>query len=209
MFLFRRLTCQWGDIVTFQARPERALAPFRHKVFAVLWLAALISNIGTWMHTVGAGWLMTQISPDPLVVALVQSATSLPVFLFALPAGALADLYNRKTLLLITNFTMLIAAGIFAWLVSIDAIGVGLLLFFTVIFGTGAAFTAPAWQAIIPVMVPKADPPQAVALGELASIFRGQWPGNGRFLNFLMGFQLLWVNMLSFVVILLALLWWL
>ena len=177
---------------------ENALSPFRHKVFAVLWVAALISNIGTWMHTVGAGWLMTQISPEPLVVALVQSATSLPVFLFALPAGALADLFNRKTLLLITNLTMLVAAGLFAWLVSIEAVGIGLLLFFTVIFGAGAAFTAPAWQAIIPAMVPKSDLPQAVALGGISiNIARAIGPAMAGFLISLYGFSApFWVNML-------------
>src|SRR5690606_29117728 len=67
-------------------------APFAHISFVVLWTATVISNVGTWMHDVASGWLMTSLSPSPLMVALVQAATTLPVFLFALPAGAIADL---------------------------------------------------------------------------------------------------------------------
>ncbi len=76
-------------------------APFRHRAFAFLWVATVISNVGTWMHDVGAGWLMTELSPSPLVVSLVQAATTLPVFLFAIFAGALADLMDRRKLLIL------------------------------------------------------------------------------------------------------------
>ncbi|MDQ7969530.1 MAG: MFS transporter, partial [Oxalicibacterium faecigallinarum] len=75
-------------------------SPLRNKLFRGLWLATVASNIGTWMHDVGAGWMMTSLSPDPLMVALVQAATSLPMFLFALPSGVLADIVDRRKYLL-------------------------------------------------------------------------------------------------------------
>jgi MFS family permease len=80
-----------------------AWSPLRHPVFRSLWLAALVSNIGTWMQNVAAAWHMTSLSPSPLMVALIQAATSLPVFLVGLPAGAVADIVDRRHLLLFTQ----------------------------------------------------------------------------------------------------------
>src|ERR1043166_7662037 len=77
-----------------------AWSPLRHSLFRALWLASVASNIGTWMQNVGAAWLMTSLAPSPTMVALVQAATSLPVFLVGLPAGAVADLVDRRRLLL-------------------------------------------------------------------------------------------------------------
>jgi len=77
-------------------RPRSAWAPLSHPVFRALWIASLVSNIGTWMQNVGAAWTMTSLSPSPLMVALVQSATSFPVFLVGLPAGAVADIVDRR-----------------------------------------------------------------------------------------------------------------
>ena len=77
-----------------------AWSPFRHTVFTVLWLATVLSNIGSWMQSAAAGWLMTSLSPNPFEVALVQVATTLPMFLFSLPAGALADIIDRRRLLM-------------------------------------------------------------------------------------------------------------
>ena len=83
-----------------------------------LWLsiAALVSNIGTWMQNVGAAWLMTSLSPSPLMVALIQTASSLPILLLALPAGALADIVDRRKVLIVSQALMLAAAGALSWL---------------------------------------------------------------------------------------------
>ncbi len=86
--------------------------PLRLPLFRALWLAAIASNVGTWMQSVGAAWLMTKLAPSPLLVALVQTAATLPVFLVALPAGALADAVDRRRLLLVTQSWMLAAAAI-------------------------------------------------------------------------------------------------
>src|SRR2546428_4662730 len=92
------------------SRAESAWTPLSHPVFRALWTASLVSNIGTWMQNVSAAWAMTSLSPSPLMVALVQSATSLPVFLVGLPAGAIADIVDRRRLLLVTPCWMLVAA---------------------------------------------------------------------------------------------------
>jgi MFS family permease len=78
-------TCLWG--------------PFRHAVFAVLWTATVVSNVGGWMYSAASGWLMTSLDPDPFIVSMVQAATTLPIFLFALPAGAIADIVDRRKFL--------------------------------------------------------------------------------------------------------------
>ncbi|MEM6548517.1 MAG: MFS transporter [Pseudomonadota bacterium] len=149
--------------------PETAspLAPLRNRVFAMLWVATVASNIGTWMHDVGAGWLMTTLSPSPTMVALVQTATTLPVFLLALPAGALADIVDRRRLLLTANIVMAVAAAGMTALVALGAMTAPLLLLFTFVLGAGAAFMAPAWQAIVPGLVGRADLPAAVSLNSV------------------------------------------
>ena len=91
--------------------PTSAWSPLRYPVFRALWIASLVSNIGTWMQNVGGVWLMSSLSPSPFLVALMQTATSLPVFLVGIPAGALADIVDRRRLLLCTQGLMLIAAA--------------------------------------------------------------------------------------------------
>src|SRR6266481_7444659 len=99
---------------------ESAWAPLSHPVFRALWISSLVSNIGTWMQNVSAAWAMTSLSSSPLMIALVQSATSLPVFLVGLPAGAVADIVDRRRLLLVTQTWMLAAAAasIQVWVTS-------------------------------------------------------------------------------------------
>src|SRR2546426_12630195 len=90
---------------------ESAWTPLSHPVFRALWIASLVSNIGTWMQNVSAAWAMTSLSPSPFMVALVQSATSLPVFVVGLPAGAGADIVDRRRLLPVTPCWMVVAGG--------------------------------------------------------------------------------------------------
>ena len=141
-----------------------AWSPLRQSVFRSLWIAAVVSNIGTWMHDVGAVWLMTALAPSPIMVALMQTATSLPFFLLALPAGALADIVDRRRLLLLMQGWMLVAAALLGVLTLMGAITPWLLLAFTFALGVGAAMTTPAWQAITPELVSHAELPAAVAL---------------------------------------------
>src|ERR1700722_11233686 len=110
--------------------PEEAssLSPFRHPTFAVLWIATVVSNIGTWMQNAAAGWLMTSLDPDPFVVSLVQVATSLPMFLFALAGGALADIVDRRRLLIVIQASVAALVAGFGLLVWVGRVTPALLL---------------------------------------------------------------------------------
>ena len=139
-------------------------APLRQPLFRALWIAAVASNIGTWMQNVGAAWLMTSLAPSPAMVALVQAATTLPVFLVGLPAGAVADVVDRRRLLLVTQGWMLCAAALLGALTLLNAITPWSLLLLTFALGLGAAMNAPAWQAIIPELVHQRELKPAVTL---------------------------------------------
>ncbi len=147
-----------------QRRGESAWAPLSEPVFRSLWIAAVISYTGTWMQNVGAGWLMTQLSDSPLMVSLVQAAAAIPVFLVVLPAGALADMVDRRRLLLFTQSWMIVAAVILGVLTLLNAINPWTLLAFTFLMGIGAVMNDPAWQAITPEVVSPERHASAVAL---------------------------------------------
>src|SRR5205823_7509863 len=119
---------------------------------------------GTWMQNVGAAWLMTSLTTSPLLVALMQTATSLPIFLFGIPAGALADVVDRRKLLLVTQGWMLLAALVLGLLTLAGLASAWVLLAFTFFIGLGTALTSPAWNAIIPELVERKELPAAVAL---------------------------------------------
>src|SRR3989441_10313999 len=101
---------------------ESAWTPLSHPVFRALWIASLVSNIGTWMQNVSAAWAMTSLSPSPFMVALVQSATSLPVFVVGLPAGAGADIVDRRGPLPLPQSLMLVAGGLVSWLAFLSPV---------------------------------------------------------------------------------------
>jgi MFS family permease len=157
-----------------------ALAPLREPLFRSLWIAAVISYTGTWMQNVGAGWLMTQLTMSPLMVSLVTAATTLPVFLVILPAGALADLVDRRRFLLITQGWMVGAAALLGILTLLHVVTPWLLLAFTFLLGLGAVMNDPAWQAITQEIV---SPPQhapAVALNSVGfNVARAVGPALG------------------------------
>ena len=107
-----------------------AWSPFPHTVYTVLWLATVLSNTGSWMQSASAGWLMTSLSPQPFEVALVQAATTLPMFLFSLPAGALADIVDRRRLLITVQVAAVAIAALFAIFVWLEWITPNWLLTF-------------------------------------------------------------------------------
>ena len=144
--------------------PSSAWAPFRHRTFTVIWIGTVISNIGGWMSSAASGWLMSSLDSTPLIVALVQVATSLPIFLLAIPAGALSDIVDRRKYLVAGELFIMGASIAFAVLVSRHLITPASLLLMTFITSVGSAMTAPAWQAVVPVLVPKSALTQAIAL---------------------------------------------
>ncbi|WP_235726787.1 MFS transporter [Martelella mediterranea] len=142
--------------------------PLAVPIFRALWFATLVSNIGTWMSSVGAGWLMTSLAPDPLVVALVQVASTFPMFILALPAGALADIVDRRKLLICAQLFAIAAAGSLAFSTWAGLMTAPLLLAFTGLMAIGAALAAPAFQAIVPELVAREALQDAVTLNGLA-----------------------------------------
>ena len=192
------------------AAPPGAFTPFRHGAFAVLWGAALLSNVGGWMHELAAGWLMTTLVPSPAWVAMVQAATTLPVCLLALPAGTLADRMDRRHLLIAARGAMLLIALLLGLLVLWHAITPALLLGLTFLLGVGNAVVSPAWQAILPELVPREELPPAVALHAVGmNISRAIGPAIGGAL--IVGFGIAWpfiVNATTALAIIGALWWW-
>jgi MFS family permease len=141
-----------------------ALAPLREPLFRSLWLAAVISYTGRWMQNVGAGWLMTQLTMSPFMVSMVQAAMTLPVFLVTLPAGALADMVDRRRFLLVTQSWMVVAAALLGILTLAGWVTPWVILAFTFLLGLGAVVNDPAWQSIVPEVVCAENHAPAVAL---------------------------------------------
>ena len=147
---------QFGSLPKMPIAPpsqRRALGPLREPLFRTLWIAAVVSYTGTWMQNVGAAWLMTSLTMSPLMVGLVQAAGSIAVFLVVLPAGAMADMVDRRKLLLFTQTWMVLAAAVLGGLTLAGKITPTLLLVLTFLMGFGAVLNDPAWQAITPEVV--------------------------------------------------------
>ena len=140
-------------------------SPLLVPVFRALWIASLVANIGVWMQNVGGVWLMTTLSPSPVLIALMQTATSFPVVLLGLPSGALADIVDRRKLLMIGLAIMLIAVSTLGILTLLGVATPWLLLALTFVLGLGTALNQPIWQAIMPGLVPRKELSNAVTLG--------------------------------------------
>jgi MFS family permease len=179
-------------------------------VYRALWTAQFVSNIGTWMQTVGAQWLMGDIHPGALNVALVQAATTLPVFLLGFPAGAFGDVFDRRRLLLASQGFMLVAATLLAVLTAEGLITPWLLLALTFAIGAGQAVNRPSWQAIQPEIVGRELIPQASALGGVSiNLARSVGPAIGGVLVAASGPEAVFaLNAVSFVAVLLVIWRW-
>jgi MFS family permease len=194
------------------SRPEApsAFAPFRHRAFAVLWTATLVANIGTWMRDVGLGWTMAELSPSATMVAAVQAAAALPVLLLALPAGALADVLDRRRLLIATQLGLLALSVALTLLTLGGLLAPWLLLAAALLGGVGTALSAPAWQAIVPLLAPRPVLRPAVALNSMGfNVARAIGPALGGVVLAASGVWAVFaLDALSFLAILAALLWW-
>src|SRR4029450_13149941 len=155
-------------VTTAGARPSSTLEPLGNPVFRALWIAVLFSNIGNWMETVGAQWLLVSQPNASILVALVQTADTLPVVLIALPAGVLADVFDRRLLLIATQLFLAVVSVILAALAAIGQLTPGVLLALTFLGGAGSGVTAPAWQAMIPGLVPRPQIRAAAVLGSVS-----------------------------------------
>src|SRR5258708_6105400 len=162
------------------------------------------------MYSAASGWLVTDLNPDPFIVSMVQAATTLPIFLFALPAGALADIVDRRKFLIVVEVLYTTVAAIFAAIVWIGAATPGNLLLFTFLMGVGAALTAPVWQSIVPQLVPRQDLSPAVAANSVGvNVSRAVGPALGGVMVARMGIAApFWFNAVSNLAVVGALLWW-
>ena len=160
--------------------PVSGWAPLRRPVFRALWLAQVVANTGTWMQTVGAQWLMGDLGGGPLAVALVQAATTLPVFLLVVPAGALGDILDRRRLLLAGQVLMCAGAAGITAATAAGRTTPPLLLGLIAVMGVGQALSMPSFQAIQPELVSRSEVPQAAVLnGASINVARAVGPALG------------------------------
>jgi MFS family permease len=193
-----------------QVGTSGAFAPLGNTLFRVLWIATVVGNIGSFMRDVASQWLVTDMSPAPAAVALIQAAGTLPIFLFAIPAGVLTDILDRRKFLIAVQ--VLLAAvsltmGLLAWLGTVSVWNLTLLTF---LGGTGAALMLPTWQAIVPELVPASDLKAAVALNSLGiNIARSLGPALGGLTLALAGASVTYgIGVLSNLCVIAALVWW-
>ena len=186
------------------------LDPFRHPVFRALWTATVVSNIGTWMQNAAAGWLMAGLTQDAFIVSLVQVATMLPMVLFGMPAGALADIVDRRKLLIGVNGALTIIVAALGFLVRFGQVTPTVLLVFTFLVGAGSALIAPSWQAIVPSLIPRRDLQAAISLNSVGiNISRAVGPALAGLIIGAMGLAApFWLNALSTLCVVTVLLRW-
>ena len=178
--------------------------------FTVIWTASVLSNVGTAMFDTASGWLITSLDANPMTVSLVQVAVTFPLFLFTLPAGALADIIDSRRLLIAVELAILAVSVIFAGLVSLDLATPALLLATTFLLGVGGALTSPAWGSTTPLLVPKEDLDSATALNGVGfNVGRAAGPALGGLVIAAFGIAVpFWIFAASNAVIIAALIWW-
>ena len=192
-----------------EAAPSQWSA-FGYAAFTVIWAASVFSNMGTAMFDTASGWLITSLNADPLAVSLVQVAVSLPLFLFTLPAGALADVIDSRRLLIAVEIAIIVVSVIFAALVSLNLVTSAALLIVTFLLGAGGALTSPAWAAIIPQLVPRRDLDSATSANSVGfNLSRALGPALGGVIIAAVGLGApFWIFAISNFGIVASLLWW-
>jgi MFS family permease len=192
------------------AYTSSTFAPLRHETYRTIWFASLASNFGGLIQAVGAAWMMTVITSSEDMVALVQTSTALPIMLFSLISGALADNYDRRRIMLTAQSAMLVVSILLTACAIIGWITPGLLLFFTFLIGCGTALNNPSWQASVGDMVPRADLPEAVTLNSMGfNITRSVGPAIGGAIVAAAGAAAAFaVNALSYIALLYVLFRW-
>jgi MFS family permease len=192
--------------------PDRKspLAPLKHQTYRTIWFASIASNFGGLIQAVGAAWMMTALSSSENMIALVQASTSLPIMLFSLVSGALADSFDRRRIMISAQLLMLTASvmlTVFAWS---DWLSPWLLLFFTFMIGCGTALNNPSWQASVGEMVPREDLPAAVTLNSVGfNITRSVGPAIGGVIVAIAGAAAAFlVNTFSYFTLIYALIKW-
>lgn len=189
---------------------DSAIAPFRWRAFRAIWIANLVSALGSMIQSIGAAWLMTELTDSHLLVALVQASIVIPILFLGVFAGVLADNYDRRQVMLVANLGMAAVSTALAALAWLELIAPWSLLLFTLLIGCGFALNGPAWQASVRLQVPHGDLPQAISLNSIGfNMARSVGPALGGVLLSLAGPKLAFtVNALSYSLIIFVLLRW-
>jgi MFS family permease len=157
-----------------------AFSPLAYPAFRMIWLATLVSNLGSLVQTVGAGWMMAELTPSHDMIALVQASVTLPIMLLAVPAGAVADTFDRRKVMLASQGFMAVVSGMLALASWHGWLGPWGLLVFTFLLGLGTALHLPSWQASVRDLVPRAEIPAAVTLNSMSfNLMRSVGPAVG------------------------------
>jgi len=190
--------------------PGGTFAPLARPTFAVLWVATILGNIGSFMRDVASAWLATDLSSSPAAVATIQAASTLPVFLLAIPAGVLSDILDRRRFLIVVQVCLALVSGTLMLLAWRQALTIEILIALAFAGGIGAAMMGPTWQSIVPELVPQNTLRQAVALNSLGvNIARAIGPATGGLLLAAFGAATTYgVDLLSYVFVIAALVWW-
>jgi MFS family permease len=185
-------------------------APFRQTTFAVLWIATVLGNTGSFMRDVASAWLVTDLSSAPAAVAMIQAASTIPVFLLAIPAGVLSDILDRRKLLITMQLVLASVSATLMLLSYTGVLTVGVLVALTFVGGVGAALASPTWQSIVPELVPRQDLKNAVVLNSLGfNIARSIGPAAGGLLLAALGAAVAYsADVVSDLVVVAALAWW-
>ena len=205
---------RWAAAVRSEAQAaapaESAWVPFRSRVFVIIWTATLLGNVGTWIRDVGAGWLMTTLSSSATAVAMVQVATTLPIFLLSLPAGALADIVDRRRLLLWTYALLTGVSLSLALLTQAGRMTPTLLLLGLLVGGVGFALVTPVLQSLTPLLVARPQLRAAVALNSMGiNVARAIGPALGGVLLATVGVAATFAaDALSYLFVIAAFGWW-
>jgi predicted MFS family arabinose efflux permease len=195
-----------------ESPPRRApmLGAFAHPAFAVVWAASTCALIGIAMYDTAAGWLMTTFDLDPFEVALLHAATTLPIFLFTLPAGALADIIDPRRMLIAVSYAIAALMAAFAAVVSLDYASPLVLLLTTFVLSAAWSLNVPAWLSILPLLVPKRLIPGAIAAHSVGyNLSRTIGPALGGFIIVSYGAAApLWIFVAANLAVIAALTWW-
>lgn len=185
-------------------------APLREPTFRRIWIASLLSNFGQLFLGVGAAWEMTRLSSSPSMVALVQTALMLPLMLVALPAGAVADMFDRRKIAVLGLAFASVCGAMLATISFLDLTTPWLLLLFCVLIGAGVALYSPSWQASIPEQVSRANLPAAVGLGTISyNVARSFGPALGGLIVLAAGAKAVFaLNATFYLPLLLAFFFW-
>lgn len=196
-----------------QGRPDQpggTFTPFRYPAFRAIWIANLTTSLGATMQSVGAAWLMTDLTTSHRLVAMVQVSTTIPIMLFGIFAGAIADNFDRRRVMLCAQWGMLVASAVLSVLTYLGYMNPSLLLALTLAVGTGTALNSPAWQASVRAQVGPRDLPQAISLNTIAfNLARSVGPALGGLLISLWDVSLAFlINAVSYIGMIVVLTRW-